>query len=175
MYSRTRRVSLHSMRSVSPLTRRDVLGMAAALLPVIACASDVTDPAPSVVDTIPDDAVVITNDSVLVRVERIPALRPVEGAVVLLAARVIVIRTATNAFRALSAECPHSGCGVSVVDKPRLICPCHGSEFDFSGNRLGGPAPTGLRVLRADFDEVSGLLRVARSIAPQLRPNSSRA
>lgn len=163
------------MCSVSSLTRRDVLGMAAALLPVIACTPDVTTPEPSVIDAIPDDAVVITNDAVLVRVERIPALRPVDGAVVLLAARVILIRTGMETFRALSAECPHSGCGVSVIDKPRLICPCHGSEFDFRGDRLAGPAATGLRVLRADFDAAAGVLQVARSSAPQLRPNSSRA
>ena len=132
MDSRARRVSLQSMCSVSSLTRRDVLGLAA-------------------------------------------ALRPVDGAVVLLAARVILIRTGMETFRALSAECPHSGCGVSVIDKPRLICPCHGSEFDFRGDRLAGPAATGLRVLRADFDAAAGVLQVARSSAPQLRPNSSRA
>jgi Rieske Fe-S protein len=149
--------------------------MAAALLPVIACAPDVTNPAPPVVDAIPDDAVMITNDSVRVHVERIPALRPVDGAVVLLAARVIVIRTGTETFRALSAECPHSGCGVSVIDKPRLICPCHGSEFDFRGDRLAGPAPTGLRALRTEFDASTGVLQVTRSSAPQLSPNSSRA
>ncbi len=149
--------------------------MAAALLPVIACAPDVTNSTPPAVDAIPDDAVVITNDSVLVRVERIPALRTIDGAAVLLAARVIIIRTGTTTFRVLSAECPHSGCGVSIIDTPRLICPCHGSEFDFSGNRLAGPAPTGLRMLRADFNEANGVLQVTRSIAPQLRPNSSRA
>ena len=159
---------------MSSLSRRDVLGMAAALLPVIACAPDSTGVAATVVD-IPDDAVVILNAAVLVRVERIPALRPANGAVVLLAARVIVIRTGQTSFRALSAECPHSGCGVSVVDRPRLICPCHGSEFDFEGNRLGGPAPTGLRVLQSEFDAAAGTLRVARSIAPQRSPNSSRA
>ena len=159
---------------MSPLSRRDVLGMAAALLPVIACAPDSTGVAATVVD-IPDDAVVISNTAVLVRVERIPALRSADGAVVLLAARIIIIRTGQTSFRALSAECPHSGCGVSVVDRPRLICPCHGSEFDFEGNRLRGPAPTGLRVLQSEFDAAAGTLRVARSIAPQRSPNSSRA
>lgn len=135
------------------------------MLPVIACAADGASTEPPAVDAIPDDAVVITNDAVLVRVERIPALRTANGAVVLLAARVIIIRTGANAFRALSAECPHAGCGVSVVDRPRLICPCHGSEFDFEGNRLGGPAPTGLRVLRTEFDAAAGVLHVARSTA----------
>ncbi|WP_310569165.1 Rieske (2Fe-2S) protein [Gemmatimonas sp.] len=160
---------------MTSLTRRDVLGLAAALLPIVACGKPSQIVEPPEVDAIPDDAVVITNDSVLVRVERIPALRSIDGAAVLLAARVIIIRTGTTTFRALSAECPHSGCGVSIIDTPRLICPCHGSEFDFSGNRLAGPAPTGLRMLRADFNEANGVLQVTRSIAPQLRPNSSRA
>lgn len=148
--------------------------MAAALLPVIACGSDTTAVVAPVVD-IPDDAVVISDNAVLVRVDRIPALRLADGAVALLAARVIIIRTGQTSFRALSAECPHSGCGVSVVDRLRLICPCHGSEFDFEGNRLAGPAPTGLRVLQAQFDAATSTLQVARSVTPQLNPNSSRA
>lgn len=160
---------------MTSLTRRDVLGMAAALLPVIACAPAVTDATPPAIDTVPDDAVLMTNDSVLVRVERIPALRSPDGAVVLLAARVIVVRTGAITFRALSAECPHSGCGVSIVNRPRLICPCHGSEFDFTGQRLAGPAPTGLHVLRGDYDASTGVLQVMRRVAPQLNPNSSRA
>ncbi len=141
---------------MSLLTRRRILELAAALLPVMACSSDtaVTEP---LLD-IPDDAV-------MVRTERIRALDTVEGAVVLLAARVIVIRTGVDAFRALSADCPHAGCGVSIVDRPRLICPCHGSEFDFNGNRLGGPAPTGLRVLQSDFDITARMLRISRSHA----------
>ena len=132
-------------------------------------------PHPSLKNNLPDDAVLMSNDSVLVRVERIPALRSPDGAVVLLAARVIVVRTGANTFRALSAECPHSGCGVSIVDRPRLICPCHGSEFDFTGQRLAGPAPTGLHVLRGDYDASTGVLQVMRRVAPQLNPNSSRA
>jgi Rieske Fe-S protein len=118
---------------------------------------------------------VISIDTVAVQVGRIPALRNVDGAVVLLAARVIVIRTGPASFRALSAECPHAGCGVSVVTPPRLICPCHGSEFDFDGNRLAGPTPTGLRLLQSTFDSEAEILRVSRSALPQLSPNSSRA
>lgn len=161
--------------TVTTLSRRDLLGFAAALLPVVACSNDAQIGEPPVVDAIPDGSVVITVDSVAVHVGRIPALRDIGGAVVLLAARVIVIRTGPASFRALSAECPHSGCGVSIIDRPRLICPCHGSEFDFDGNRLGGPAPTGLRALQATFDTEANILRVSRSPVPQLSPNSSRA
>jgi len=161
--------------AVTALTRRHVLGMAASLLPIVACGANPSIAQPSDPDAIPADAVIITNDRVLISVERIPALRADDGAIVLLAARLIVVRTGAASFRALSAECPHAGCGVSVVDRPRLRCPCHGSEFDFEGNRLEGPAPTGLQRLRADFDQTSRVLQVYRSVAPQLSPNSSRA
>lgn len=151
-------------KAMSELSRRELLGLAAALLPVVAC-GDVTSAAvpPVLPGDIPADAVVITADAVDVSVNRIAALSAVQGAVALLTARVIVVRTGASTYQALSADCPHSGCGVSIVNAPRLICPCHGSEFDFSGNRLAGPAPRGLTVLPSEFDATRGLLRVRRS------------
>ncbi len=48
-------------------------------------------------------------------------------------------------FRAFDATCPHQGCSVSDFAEGRLVCPCHGSEFDpDSGEVLGGPATSGL-------------------------------
>jgi len=145
---------------LSSVTRRDVIRLAAAMLPIVSCGADVTSVPPQ--DDLPDDAVVISSTGVRVRVNRIPALLAADGVVVLLAARIIVVRTGPAAFRALSAECPHSGCGVSIVDRPRLICPCHGSEFNFAGDRLSGPAPTGLVLLQSEYDEARRELLVVR-------------
>lgn len=42
---------------------------------------------------------------------------------------------------ALDDRCPHLGCRyVYVPDAGRFRCPCHGSEFDLTGNVLLGPA-----------------------------------
>jgi cytochrome b6-f complex iron-sulfur subunit len=48
-------------------------------------------------------------------------------------------------YSAVNPICPHAGCivGFSCTDA-RFECPCHGSQFDASGNLLQGPAPRGL-------------------------------
>jgi len=40
---------------------------------------------------------------------------------------------------ALLASCTHRGCQPEPVGD-RLVCPCHGSEFDLGGSVLQGPA-----------------------------------
>ncbi len=40
----------------------------------------------------------------------------------------------------LSAHCTHLGCLINKVENGRLVCPCHGSEFDLRGNATKGPA-----------------------------------
>jgi Rieske Fe-S protein len=44
---------------------------------------------------------------------------------------------------ALSAVCPHLGCGVDAASDG-FSCPCHGSRFALDGAVRGGPAPRGL-------------------------------
>ncbi len=47
--------------------------------------------------------------------------------------------------RAFSRRCPHLGCSVGVdADGSGLACPCHGSRFTLGGERISGPAASGL-------------------------------
>jgi cytochrome b6-f complex iron-sulfur subunit len=39
-----------------------------------------------------------------------------------------------------SAHCTHLGCKINKLENGRLVCPCHGSEFDLEGNAVKGPA-----------------------------------
>jgi cytochrome b6-f complex iron-sulfur subunit len=39
-----------------------------------------------------------------------------------------------------SAHCTHLGCLINQMENDRLVCPCHGSEFDLEGNAVKGPA-----------------------------------
>jgi cytochrome b6-f complex iron-sulfur subunit len=42
---------------------------------------------------------------------------------------------------ALSARCTHLGCTLNYdAVSNRFVCPCHGSVFTVSGNRVAGPA-----------------------------------
>ena len=47
-----------------------------------------------------------------------------------------------GALTALSATCPHAGCGIDYDSEHRqFVCPCHNSTFALDGRRLDGPAP----------------------------------
>jgi len=49
----------------------------------------------------------------------------------------------------LSAHCSHLGCKINRTEMDRLVCPCHGSEYDLNGNVLKGPAYRNLEVIPA--------------------------
>ncbi|WP_205461741.1 QcrA and Rieske domain-containing protein [Mangrovibacterium lignilyticum] len=53
----------------------------------------------------------------------------------------------------LSAHCTHLGCKINETENGKLICPCHGSEYDLSGNVLKGPAYKSLPQLQARISD----------------------
>ena len=54
---------------------------------------------------------------------------------------VVVTQTKKGRFRVFSATCTHQGCQVSSVDRKKIGCPCHGSQFSAkNGFVLAGPA-----------------------------------
>ena len=77
-----------------------------------------------------------------------PALGVVSGSVHLIVASptpiypVILTRTATNTFAAVSSQCTHSGCVVNTFSDTdgSMLCTCHGSRFTAQGVVLAGPA-----------------------------------
>ncbi len=72
---------------------------------------------------------------------------PVGGGVVVKAGPGVVVVThpTDSEFLAFDGRCPHAGCPVTEVLENTIMCNCHGSTFDGStGQRLEGPAPTGL-------------------------------
>jgi Rieske Fe-S protein len=77
----------------------------------------------------------------LVAVDAVPA----DGGVVVTRARVVITKDAGGALHGFSALCTHQGCIVSSVRHGRILCPCHGSQFDAAtGKVLAGPAPAPL-------------------------------
>lgn len=63
---------------------------------------------------------------------------PPGGALVYRRSRIAVIRRDEEIY-ALSLVCTHLGCTVNVTPN-NLVCPCHGSVFDRSGEVLKGPS-----------------------------------
>jgi cytochrome b6-f complex iron-sulfur subunit len=58
---------------------------------------------------------------------------------------VIIARDHGGNFIALYDVCPHAGCMVQFNGTSQFPCPCHGSNFDSSGNVIAGPATSGLK------------------------------
>jgi cytochrome b6-f complex iron-sulfur subunit len=69
------------------------------------------------------------------------------------AGRFLVARTGPDSFSALTATCTHRSCTINGFSDGRFICPCHGSNFDTSGQVLNGPASRPLRQYATRFAE----------------------
>lgn len=46
-----------------------------------------------------------------------------------------------------TAHCSHLGCRINKTEDSKLVCPCHGSEYDLQGNVLKGPAYKKLNIV----------------------------
>ena len=58
---------------------------------------------------------------------------------------VIVARTSSGTFVAVSSTCTHQGGTLGFSSSNTFVCPLHGATFDTSGNVISGPAPTALQ------------------------------
>lgn len=59
--------------------------------------------------------------------------------------RIFVVRVADNDVRAFDVACPHARCTLFYNEEAdRFDCPCHGSAFTLTGQRIEGPAPRGM-------------------------------
>lgn len=71
-----------------------------------------------------------------------------------------------------SAACTHTGCEVNGwnADAARLVCPCHGSEFDVAdaARVVNGPAPKPLAMLAVELAD--GTIRVAGGFSRRVGP-----
>jgi cytochrome b6-f complex iron-sulfur subunit len=88
-----------------------------------------------------------------------------QGSVTLLPSKkVYIIRDKSGYFYALSATCTHLGCITSWKGEEGVIaCPCHGSRFDLTGQKIAGPAPRPLPRIKMDLND-KGELVVDKSI-----------
>jgi len=63
---------------------------------------------------------------------------------------------------ALYNKCPHLGCAVPWVGPPEnsnaFQCPCHGSMYNYVGERTGGPAPRPMDYMTVRVDESGNVL-----------------
>lgn len=72
---------------------------------------------------------------------------------------VLINRESDLDFHAMDPTCPHMGCRVDTysIATNTITCPCHGSQFNMSGQVVGRPAVTSLNTYTTQFDGVSAL------------------
>lgn len=56
---------------------------------------------------------------------------------------IVVFEHPSGEVFAISTTCTHAGCEVRKT-KSKFECPCHGSQYDLTGQVLRGPAPAAL-------------------------------
>jgi len=59
----------------------------------------------------------------------------------------------------INAVCTHLGCVVPWNKaENKFMCPCHGSQYNFQGKVVRGPAPLSLALAHADIDANDGVI-----------------
>lgn len=68
----------------------------------------------------------------------------------------IIIRKKSETIKVFSSSCTHLGCKINSEIDNKLICPCHGSKFNYDGNPTVGPAVKPLTQLEIHKDNKTG-------------------
>ena len=68
---------------------------------------------------------------------------------------IIIIKEKEN-VQFLASSCTHLGCKINKYENNHLICPCHGSKFEFDGTPIKGPAKKPLQNLKFEIDKSKG-------------------
>jgi len=64
----------------------------------------------------------------------------------------VIINKKDNELNILSSKCTHLGCRINKLENDKLICPCHGSQFNPDGKVINGPATSSLKKLNHKTD-----------------------
>ena len=111
------------------------------------------------------NGVVVNGDVVTISLAAVPALQARDGFLLVSSAQVFVLRDESDGFLAFGSICPHEGCNVSTYRSGRIVCPCHGSQFDKRGVPESGPAVGmgSLPLYGATLDAATQTLTVRKS------------
>ena len=131
-----------------------------------ACGGSATGPNGGVVEPPPSGSTTFANGVVTVQLGLVPALTAADGHLVLgltnggQRADLTIINVGGR-YRAFTSLCTHEGCTVSGYSGGRMICPCHGSEFNQNGQVVNGPASSALREYAVILNATAQTLTIA--------------
>ena len=101
--------------------------------------------------------VTVNGNTVTINLTQQPSLATTNGFLLVAPPKVFVINLGSNNYRAFTSICTHQGCNVETFASGRMVCPCHGSQYDTSGQPVAGPAPSALTEFAAQFTAPSTL------------------
>lgn len=64
-----------------------------------------------------------------------------------------IITNLNGSTSVFSSHCTHLGCTINKMENERLVCPCHGSEYNLNGVPLKGPAYKNLKKHNFTFSD----------------------
>jgi len=133
-----------------------------------ATAPKITDPRIVKKDTVVtsgngDPKFQIIGQQVKVFLKNVPELATIPSMFLMAEAATIVLRLADTTYESFTAVCTHEGCLVNGLSGNRIVCPCHGSEYDFNGMVVSGPAPSPLASFTVTFDATVNELLINRT------------
>lgn len=62
-----------------------------------------------------------------------------------------ILVTENGKLTVFSSRCTHLGCRIKEFRNDKLVCPCHGSEYDLAGHPVKGPAFRSLKKVNAEI------------------------
>lgn len=154
------------------VTRRNFLGATGVtLLGCVLAACGGGDGTPGsgpggVTEPPPSGSTTFTSGVVTLQLSQIPGLTAANGHLVLALAdgsrrADLVIINVSGTYKAFSSICTHEGCSVNGFNGQRMICPCHGSEYNLAGQVVAGPAPLPLREYTVVLNSAAQTLTIA--------------
>ncbi len=71
----------------------------------------------------------------------------------------IIVNT-NEKLKVFSSRCTHLGCKINKHSNNKLLCPCHGSAYNLSGEVITGPAIRSLDELEYEFSDNNRMINI---------------
>lgn len=100
-----------------------------------------------------EDGITISGNTIMLDLQGSQAktLASAGGFLLIEEAKTLAINTGDE-IRAFTSVCTHQQCDINSFQNERLVCPCHGSQYNTDGEVVGGPAPAPLQEFTVERD-----------------------
>lgn len=106
--------------------------------------------------------VTVNGNATTIELSQQPGLAVTNGFLLIVPAHIFIVNTGNDRYRAFTSICTHQQCDVNDFSGGTINCPCHGSQFDTSGQVVRGPAALPLQEFVASFDASANRLVVTK-------------